>query len=172
MNQVIPVNRTILLGITHLISNTSGMGAQYTERAARMWLYAKDYDLRTIMKTAWKSGESQIGLQVKWACNTSKSGPPGMTIDTFLRFGVGFDRLYEVINLGAAVNLIKKSGSWMQLAYLGKDEHKHLLEEGEEPPKVQGMEKVYALLNDHPEWAKVLEQEVLAMAGGLVGSES
>lgn len=170
MNQVVPVNRTIVLGITHLISNTSGMGAQYHERAARMWGYQKDYALRTVSKQEWKAGNSIIGLNVKWKCETSKSGPPGMMMDSYLRFGTGFDRLYEVVNLGMAAGFIKKAGAWMTLSYLGKDEHKHLLG-GAEPPKYQGAEKVYAALLQRPEWQEPLFKEVMAIASGLAGSE-
>jgi recombination protein RecA len=170
MNQVVPVNKNIVIGITQLISNTSGMGAQYQERAARMWKYQCDFQLRTIMKTAWKVGETQIGLNVKWACNTSKLGPPGMTIESFLRFGVGFDKLFEVINLGMAAGLIQKGGAWLTLSFLEKPAYKHLLG-GAAAPKKQGTEKIYELLEQQPEWAAALEKEVLALAGGLVGSE-
>jgi recombination protein RecA len=159
LNQVVPVNRTIVLGITHLISNTSGMGAQYAERAARMWLYQKDYDLRTVMKTAWKVGDRQIGLDIKWACNTSKNGPPGMTINSYLRFGTGVDRLYEVLNLGIQCGLVRKSGSWLVLGFV----------DGE--PKFQGSEKAYEALADSPDWAGELEKRVMAIAGALTGSE-
>jgi hypothetical protein len=159
MNQVVPVNKAIVIGITQLISNTSGKGAQYTERAARMWKYQCDYQLRTIMKEAWKAGETQVGLKVKWACNTSKLGPPGMTIDSYLRFGVGFDRLYEVINLGLAAGIIKRSGAWASLSFLLKPEHRNLLDswkEDDEAPKFCGAEKLYEAVlavGGRPEWA-------------------
>jgi recombination protein RecA len=171
MNQVVPVNKTIVIGITQLISNTSGKGAQFMEKASRSWRYQCDYQLRTIMKEAWKAGESQIGLKIKWACNTSKLGPPGMTIDSYLRFGVGFDRLFEVLNLGLASGLVKQAGSWASLSYLDKPEYRHLLDGGVVPKK-QGLEKLYELLQEKPEWAAALEKEVFALAGGLVGSES
>jgi recombination protein RecA len=170
MNQVVPVNKSVVVGITQLISNTSGMGAQYMERAARMWKYQCDYQLRAVAKSPWKVGETQIGLSVKWACNTSKLGPPGMTIESFLRFGVGFDKLFEVINLGMAAGLIQKGGAWLTLSFLEKPAYKHLLG-GAAAPKKQGTEKVYELLEQQPEWAAALEKEVLALAGGLVGSD-
>jgi recombination protein RecA len=168
LNQVVPVNRTIVLGITHLISNTSGMGAQYVERAARMWLYQKDYDLRTTMKSAWKAGNDQVGFIIKWVCNTSKNGQPGMTIDSYLRFGIGFDRLYEIQVLGMAGGLIRKTGSWLQLSYLTREPYRHLLETPE-APKFQGGEKLYEALLKYPQWANALEREVMTLAGGLAG---
>lgn len=171
INQVVPVNRTIVVGIAHLISNTSGMGPQYHERAARMWGYQKDYDLRANMKTPWKAGENIIGLDVKWTCMTSKNGPPGMSIQSYIRFGVGIDGLYEIMNLGMQAGLIKQAGSWLTLSCLEKPEYKDMLD-GKLAPKFQGAEKVYAALSDNPKWAKVLEKEVGSMVGGgSVGGE-
>jgi recombination protein RecA len=178
MNQVVPVNRTIVIGITHLISNTSGMGKQYLERAARMWLYQKDYDLRTISKTPWKVDEKQIGLQVKWVCNTSKSGAPGKTVDAWLRFGIGLDKIYEVMNFATCANLIKKAGAWFSLSYLANGKWDFLFADWKEksgkdiPPQFQGAEKVYAALVANPKWSAALEAEVMAIAGNLAGEEA
>lgn len=165
MSNVVPVNNSIVIGITHLMCNTSGMGAQYIEKATRRWHYQCDYQLRTIMKEAWKAGEKQIGLKIKWVCNTSPLGPPGMTAESYLRFGTGIDRLYEAFIFGAAVGLIKKSGAWYSLDYLNK------LEDGLGATKAQGGEGVYRLLQGNPQWADLLCREVMAMAGGLAGSE-
>lgn len=162
MSNVVPVNDTIVIGITHLMSNTSGMGAQYVEKATRRWHYQCDYQLRTISKEAWKAGESQIGYKVKWVCKNSPLGPPDMTVESYVRFGVGVDRLFEVFNFGVAAGLIRKSGSWYSLDYLG----------GDMIPKGQGGEGVYQLLTENPEWAKVLQDKVFAMAGGLTGADS
>jgi recombination protein RecA len=169
-NNVVPTNRSIIIGVTHLICNTSGMGAQLVERAARMWLYQKDYDLRTVGKKPWKAGERQIGLEIKWACNTSALGPPGMTIDSYLRFGVGIDRLYEGLNLGIQANIIKQAGAWFTFAYLDKDEHAHL-NDGEAAPKFQGAEKAYAALAERPDWAHALFREIGRLSGGLTGTD-
>lgn len=169
-NQVLPVQKSIVVGITQLISNTSGMGAHYTERAARGFRYQCDYQLRTVGKEHWKVDGRPIGLKVKWACNTSPLGPPGMTIESHLRYGVGFDRLYEAVDLGDQAGLVKKLGTWYYLIYLDKDEYRHLYE-GKDVPKAQGKENVYQLLLDNPEWARALEKEIAVLAGGLAGTE-
>jgi hypothetical protein len=170
LNSTVPVNRAVVVGITHLIANTSGMGAQLVERAARMWTYQCDYQLRARKKEAWKTSAGQVGLVVDWACNTSPLGPPGMTIDSYLRFGVGIDRLYECLVLGAQAGLVKKNGSWLTLEFLGRERHKHLLG-GEAPPKAQGEENLYRMLVARPEWAEALRSEVAPLGKDLAGVE-
>ncbi len=168
MNQVVPVNNTIIVAISHLISNIGKPG--YSERSARAQQYQYDYMLRTIGKEAWKAGEQQIGLKIKWACNTSKCGPPGMTMDSYLRFGTGIDRLFESLQFGAAANLIRRSGQWYYAEFLKLPQHKHLLE-SDEIPKFNGAEKLYQVLVNKPEWTAALEKEVLTMAGAFAGSD-
>jgi recombination protein RecA len=157
VNQAVPINRIIVIGITHLISNTSGMGANLVERSARAWRYQYDYAFRTQMVEQWKAGETPIGLKIKWLCKTSKLGIPGMSIEGYLRFGTGLDRTFEMLNMAVAANLITKKGSWLLLSFL----------EGvvDKVPNVQGDEKAYKLLQDNPEWAALLEKKVLTMMG-------
>jgi recombination protein RecA len=159
MNQIVPVNQSIVIGITHLICNTGGgVGPRYFERAARMWLYQKDYDLKAVMRTPWKVGDRQIGFIIKWVSNTSKTMTPGLTIDGYLRFGVGFEKLYELITLGIAANIIKKAGAWYSLAFI------------KDSPKFQGAENLYEALSHNTEWQNQLEKLVMEMAGGLVNN--
>lgn len=162
MGQVVPVNRSIVIGITHLISNTSGMGAAYMERAARAWKYQKDYDLRTFKKEKWKAGESVIGLKIGWKCETTPTGNPFLQNYGYLRFGLGVDRLFEAIQLGIDARLIRKAGAWYTLDFVGGDA---------DPPKAQGGEGVYQLLLDNPEWAKTLCSLIEEMAADLAVSD-
>lgn len=164
MAPVVPINNNIVIGITRMIANTSGMGAGKVEKAANAWKFQCDYQLRAVMKQAWKHGTRQIGQIVTWACNCSKLGPPGGKIESYLRYGVGYDRLYESISFGQTVQLIKKSGTWLTLDYLGREEYCHLLD-GQEIPKVQGGEQAYQLLMKKPEWAAALEVEVFRSSG-------
>jgi recombination protein RecA len=164
MNQVVPVNNSIVVGITHLISNTSGMGAQYVERAARAWTYQCDYQLRTVQKTAWKADNRQVGLQIKWTCNASALGPPGMSIDSYVRFGLGIDRLYELVMLGSSSGMIRKSGSWLYLDCCPEDV-------GGEIPKFQGAERLTQALSERPDWVTVIENGLRSLGGQIAGDE-
>lgn len=164
--QVVPVNDSIVVGITHLISNTSGMGAQYVERAARAWSYQCDYQYRVQSKTPWKVGERQVGYQLRVVCNTSKRVPPGMATDAFIRFGLGSDRLYECLNLAEKVGLVRKSGAWYSLDFL-----KGRPGIPGDIPKFQGAERAYQTLTENEEWARILREEVVTMAAGDGGEE-
>lgn len=167
--QAVPVNRCVVMVITHLISNIGKPG--FSERVARATQYQYDYMLRTISKAPWKVGEKQIGFEVKWACNASKLGPPGMTMESFLRFGVGIDHLYEAVKLGMEVGLITGK-PYYTLSFLNKPAYQDLFE-GEDPPRFHGNEKLYQGLIANPEWVKALQTELSGLAGGLAlaGSE-
>ncbi len=165
MSNVVQVNDCIVIGITHLMCNTSGWGAKYTEKATRRWHYQCDYQLRTKGKEDWLAGEKQIGFKVKWECETTPTGPPNTTIDTYFRFGTGLDGLFEVVNFGSSLGYVKKSGAWYSLDFLGKPEHKHLLRGREDVPKFHGADKAYAALLENPVWADALKKAVLAAAG-------
>lgn len=154
LNQVIPVQKTIVLGITHIIANTSGFGAPTTERAANMWRYQRDYHLHAKYKKIWEVDGKPIGIQTNWLCETSALGPPGLGIDSFLRFGIGIDHLYELVNYGVVLKLIKQSGSWYSLTFV------------EDEQKAQGLENIYELLKNSPEWAEQLHKEVLKVMVG------
>ncbi len=164
-SQVVPVNGTIILVITQLIANIGWGKSGMTEKVANAGKYQYDYMLRSLGKQAWKSGERQLGLKIKWVCNTSPRCQPGLSMDSYLRFGLGFDALYEAVQLGISVGLIKGKG-WYTLDFLGRPEHQHLFD-GQELPRFQGAERLYQALAENPAWARALEREVLALSGAL-----
>lgn len=169
MAPVVPVNNIIVIGITRQIANTGNpMGPRKVDKVANAWKYQSDYKLTAIINRPWKVGEKQIGQFVTWKCGCSKLGPPGMLIESYLRYGVGYDKLYESLTFGQTVQLIKKSGAWLSLDYLGTEQYKHLLVEGV-IPKCQGSEQAYQLLLANPAWAEALEKEVMRAAGSLAG---
>jgi len=158
--QIVPINDTIVIGITHIINNTSGFGASRIEKGANAWKYQKDYDVRPVKKEKWVAGKSVLGLRIEWICNTTPIGNPYQTIEGYLRWGVGIDRLFEAIQLGVTANLIVQSGCWFYMKYLeGKGMAK------EEAPNLQGAEAVYHLLEEHPEWVRALENDLKGMTG-------
>lgn len=146
---VVPTNDVIVIGITHLISNTSGMGAQYMERAARAWQYQCDYQLRTIKKEEWTAGQSVIGAKVTWKCNCSALGRPGLQMESHVRYDHGIDAVSELLEFASSFNLVRKSGAWVYFDFL-KDE-------SGDAPKYQGMEKAMEDLRKNPEWVQKLK---------------
>lgn len=165
---LVPVNKSIVIGITHLTSKIGMPG--YNEKSARRWRYQRDYVVKAKYKQPWKAGGNQVGFVIKWACETSPLTNPGMTIDGYLRFGLGMDGLYELLALGEAAGLIHKSGAWYCPEYLSRGDNRHLLGDGD-VPKFQGGEQLYVAFRSNPEWAKALEREVKSMIGMFGGSD-
>lgn len=154
MNNVVPVHNSIVIGITHLICDTGNAMAGRVERVARMWQYQCDYQIRAIKMEAWKSGEKQIGQKVTWACRCSKLGPPGMSMEGYLRYGTGLDSLYEAMILASTAKLIEVKGAWYNLTFLNS--HPELPSD----VKAQGGEATYKLLLENPDWCEALYQDV------------
>lgn len=157
-------NGCIVFGVTHLIANTSGFGAKWNERASQMWHYQCDYQLKVITSKPWKAANKIIGGEINWLCKTTpRIGViPGMSITSYIRYGVGIDELFELISFGIALGVLQKEGksAWLTLPFI------------KGTPKLQGGEKVYEALLEHPEWAEELRKQVMAMAGGLSGTNS
>ena len=67
-----------------------------------------------------------------------------MNVSSYFKFGMGIDRLFELIQFGIQLGLIRQNGSW----YYIKDK------------KTQGEQSLYKLINENPEIIKDLEKEV------------
>jgi len=113
VHNIIPVNKTIIIIITHLISNLSGYGSPYTEKSARIIGYQGDIRLWAKSYSAWEAGDAQIGQKVKWKCYWSPLGPPGREAVSYIRYGVGIDCIAEILALAIDFGLVTKAkGSW------------------------------------------------------------
>lgn len=168
MAGVVPVMGSVVVGITHLICNTSGFGKHLVERAARAWGYQCDYQLAIKSSAPWvlgKNGDSarEVGKRVRWDCFATPLGPPGRSMESYLRYGVGYDRIYECLTLGQACGLVVKKGSWFTIPWA--DQRPDAPEGGW---KFQGAEKLYRALGDHPQLADSLCEQVLERVGGRV----
>jgi recombination protein RecA len=138
---VIPVNKNIVIGITHLMGNPTGYGAEFKEKSGQAIAYQTDVKLRIKKFTPWVLGSdnSQIGQEVEWQVICSALGPPGGTITSYIRYGEGIDKYTEIINLASDLGLIHKGGAW------------YTLNSVENKPKFQGAEKVRLFLLDNQE---------------------
>lgn len=172
---VVPINNSIVIGISHVYANTSGYGEAFLEKSAMRWQHACDYRLRSKTHKPWMDGTRNIGIITTWNCLASPITPPNQTIDSYFRFGVGIDRLYELINFGISIGLVKKAGAWYTMSFMQR--HLDLLnvdkwdDNTEKMVKSQGQEGLYQLLVNNPKWAEALDKEIQELAGGLTGSE-
>lgn len=143
---VIPVNKNIVIGITHLMGNPTGYGAEFKEKSGQAIAYQTDIKLRAKSFKAWtlSADSSQIGQEVEWQVICSALGPPGGVITSYIRYGEGIDKYMELINFAVDIGLINKGGAW----YTYNKE------------KFQGMEKLRQYFVDNPEEYNALEKSV------------
>lgn len=176
----VTVNDSYLIGITHLICDTGNPMAGKQEKVARAWKYMCDYQLRAISSTYWKdSNEDVIGLQVSWLNKTSRNsgGPPGGKSETYLRFGIGVDGLYELLKYaetikmpGTSDKMFGRAGAWFSCNWMKKypdllgieawDDKKH-----EKLIKKQGAQAIYDMVTERPEWVEALKTELTPYLG-------
>jgi recombination protein RecA len=147
---VIPVNKNIVIGITHLMGNPTGYGAEFKEKSGQAIAYQTDIKLRAKKFSPWLLGKenTQIGQEVEWQVICSALGPPGATTTSYIRYGEGIDKHMELFNLAVDIGLINKGGAWYTFTTL------------EDSPKFQGAEKVREFLISNKEVYASLQEEI------------
>ena len=136
---VIPVNKNIVIGITHLMGNPTGYGAEFKEKSGQAIAYQTDIKLRAKTFKPWtlSSDGTQIGQEIEWQVVCSALGPPGGNITSYIRYGQGIDKYTEAVTLASDIGLIHKGGAWYTLTSIA------------DKPKFQGTEKVRQYLLDN-----------------------
>lgn len=149
---VIPVNKNIVIGITHLMGNPGYGTVEWKEKSGQAIAYQTDVKIKAKFFKKWNLSESspQIGQEVEWEVLCSALGPPGGTITSYLRYGQGIDKQTELVTLAVDLGLIAKGGAWYTLTSV------------DDKPKFQGLEKTRQYVVDHPEvyndlWIKIKE---------------
>lgn len=146
---VVPINDVTLIGIQHLIANTSGYGPALMEDTGNKIQYQTDNKLRVKSIEAYTIGsgqnEKRIGQIIHWQVLVSALGAiPGTTVSSYLRYGSGFDHIKEYIEQGINFGLIDKGGAWYKF---GED-------------KFQGAENLWLALNEKPELLQELKSQI------------
>lgn len=147
---VIPVNKNIVIGITHLMGNPGYGTVEWKEKSGQAIAYQTDIKLKAKFFKKWNLSDDspQIGQEVEWEVLCSALGPPGGSIKSYLRYGQGIDKQMELLSLSVDLGLIAKGGAWYTISTV------------EEKPKFQGMEKTRQYIVDNPAvyddlWSKV-----------------
>lgn len=153
---VIPVNKNVVIGITHLMGNPTGYGAEFKEKSGQAIAYQTDVKIRAKSFKPWLLGadNTQVGQEVEWQTLCSALGPPGGNITSYIRYGQGIDKHMELMNLAVDMGLINKGGAWYTLTFLNDDK-----------AKFQGAEKVRQFLIDNPSAYNDLYEEVKKTMG-------
>lgn len=155
MAQIIPVMKSNIVGITHMMANIGAIGhaAKTVEKGGNAIVYQGDVKLRAKIVRPWKVGSEETGKQigqiVTWVCDFSALGAPGQEIDSYIRYGRGIDELYEIISCAMDIGLITHKGAWYTFDCLP------------DKPKAQGGEGLYRYLNENPDKRAEIEKSVL-----------
>ncbi len=154
---IIPVNNCILIGITHIMGNPSGMGGD-GEGGGYGAKYGADVKLRCSHVQRWTVGadedSEQIGQKVFWRVESSSLGPTGVKFMSYLRYGESLDEYIELIEMCSDLDMIKKSGNWFIVD----------LDNGEEK-KLNGKEQFKQYLKQNPDTYNKYQTELYAMFG-------
>ncbi len=92
---------------------------------------------------AIKNGDEILGKQTKVKVVKNKVAPPFRRAEFDIMFGEGISRAGEIIDLGAELGIIKKSGSWFSY---------------NDTKLAQGRDAAKQVIVDNPELAEELEQ--------------
>ena len=152
---IIPVNKNIVIGITHLMGNPTGYGAEFKEKSGQAVAYHVDVKLRARRFSPWEVGGIQIGQEIEWQVITSAIGAPGQRVSSFLRYGHGIDEETELVRIAIDATLIRKAGAWFTLDFV----------EGDEKPKFHGVENTRQALIENPKLKTQLYQEIKNFLG-------
>ena len=101
-------------------------------------------DIRKV--TAIKDGEEVKGNQTRVKVVKNKVAPPFRKAEFDIMFGEGISKIGELIDLGADLNIVKKSGSWYSY---------------NETKLGQGREAAKDRLRDNPELAEEIEAKIM-----------
>ena len=97
--------------------------------------------------TQLKDGEDVIGNQTRVKVVKNKVAPPFRKAEFDIMFGEGISRSGEIIDLGAELGVIKKSGSWFSYG---------------DTKLAQGRDASKGIIKDNPELAAELEAKIVA----------
>jgi RecA/RadA recombinase len=173
MANVVPLKKSIVWCVLHLQQSQGMYGPNWTEKAAQALKYQADVQIRCQFDRAWNIGTKekpiQIGQEVHWLVESCALGSPGMKLTSYLRYGVGIDRIYELMKAAIDFGVIDVKGTWHTLSFMERH-----LPEGvkwsdetvkENGFKAQGEEKLYIRIKKDPAVVAALEKEVKELIG-------
>ena len=158
LGQTVPNQKCLIILITHMITNTSGYGKSKMADGGVKIQFQADTRMEVKGVTPWESSGSTkenknvIGLKVTWDILCSSIGAPHKACESWIRFGHGIDKVQEILMIAIDLGLISVAGSWYNLDFIES-----------EKVKVQGQEKAYNYLKEHPEAYLSLESKVKEM---------
>lgn len=147
---VLPVNNNVVICIAHMIANTGGGYAGLIESGGNKIKFAVDAHFRSKGVEFLSVGNNEpYGQKTTWEIIASPIGGPKRRVNSFIRYGVGIDKILELIDIGLQLSIIDQAGAWF--TYDGV--------------KAQGQEKLYGEFSNNPELLDKLYNQVYEMMG-------
>jgi recombination protein RecA len=113
-------------------------------------------DIRRMAQIKDSAGEI-LGNRTKVKVVKNKVAPPFKVVEFDIIYGEGISKVGEIIDLGVALDIIRKSGSWFSYG---------------DNKLAQGRDAVKALLQDNPELLDTLEGQIRAQIHRVTSGEA
>ena len=108
----------ILFCINQIRSNIGGYGAATTTPGGFAIPFYASQRIELARVGSEKEGETQVSNKVKITCKKNKVAPPFKTCQIIIRFGVGIDKVMEIVNMGLDLGVLSKKGTYI---YYGEE---------------------------------------------------
>lgn len=150
---IMPINKNIIIGITHQTASLTPYGSPMREKTSNALAYQADIKIKAKKAEPWKSGNKQIGQIVTWNVMVSALGAPGGETQSYLRYGQGIDKITELIVVATEMGILTKPDkqAWYSFEYAGEEK------------KLNGLEGVYKFFSEDKERQKYLQDQVNGM---------
>jgi recombination protein RecA len=147
LTPVVHKSKTVLIFINQIRSNIGGLPfakKEVTTGGNALKFYASvRLDVRRI--ASLKKNDTHFGNRVAVKVVKNKIAPPFKRVELDLIFGVGISEHLDLLNAALHYNIIKQSGSWFAFG---------------DKKIAQGREQVVTFLQEQPEVAAAIRQEV------------
>jgi len=124
-------------------------GSPETTPGGRALKFFASVRLRVSRGEAIKNGTEQVGNRTKVSIPKNKIAPPFREAEFDLVYGKGINKYGDILDLGVKYNFIAKTGAWFTI--------------GEE--RFQGRDQTRAYLEENPEVAEEMEEQIRAKMG-------
>lgn len=172
---IVPIRSSVLMGINHMITNTSGHGGKHFQVDGGLKVqYQADTILHVKYFQDWTESDEVVGQQVHWNIVNTGLGKRGKEVTSYLRYGTGIDRVMEIFQLGVEFAAIEQAGSWFNITALHSSEEecvkKYITDNSADKPedieklfKFQGAAKCCQFLTENPAFIDVVYNYIKAM---------
>lgn len=153
--QTVDAQDVILIFISQMMTNREPRGPKWSEKGGLAIQYACSVWLKVTWIQQWdRNTETNApdGHDMHITVQSSAMGRPLLPCILPLRYGVGIDRIRDIVNTAENLGLIEKAGAWYSIPMFA--------ENGKDPPKFQGLARLSNFLKKDSAKLEQLEKEV------------